>query len=521
MNSVTAWADVGEQSSPHNAIREAARGIAAVDVAVPQRAAQQATVHGSVRPADVRSGDPVAARARPASNRDRDAMPVQVWRMSPLGVELVRCTALAGVRAGDRIDLALEIGRDRADFTALEIASLHEEHGRTILAARWCDADEPRGDQTRRRLGARWRCQPEYLPTGIAPSAVRYADFVHFRIAEISRNGMRLLTSLRNKFLVPGTTFDATCSFPTLDQVEISFRVVQARVVEDGGKPALMLGVTWAARGSRTLETVGQYLLQFGPGATPEQLRAEGLPVRSTSRAFDFGNAQDEGDYREVLALRKLAYVQAGKVSPDAPEAEMGDDFDRQSRIVTARYRGRLVGSIRVMFPRSESDRLKHEDYCELPASLPPRTEIVEMSKACTHPEFRGSDLFYSIIKHGALAAIQSRRKYILMSCTDQLYPIYKKLGFDDLGVSYVHAKMGLRHYVMLGEVAAMVAGRMNPIMWNVAIGPELWAFANLCEVVPHNPWRNARVRLLRLFRPLVFLARLQARRLRSRSKGR
>ncbi|HEY6100012.1 MAG TPA: hypothetical protein VIW03_11310, partial [Anaeromyxobacter sp.] len=112
----------------------------------------------------------------------------------------------------------------------------------------------------------------------------------------------------------------------------------------------------------------------------------------------------------------------------------------------------------------------------------------------------------------------QSRRKYILMSCTDQLYPIYKKLGFEDLGVSYVHAGMGLRHYVMLGEVAAMVAGRMNPIMWNVAIGPELWAFANLCGVVPHSPWRNTRVRLLRVFKPLVFLARMQARRLRSRA---
>ena len=332
---------------------------------------------------------------------------------------------------------------------------------------------------------------------------------------------MQLLTSLRNKFLVPGTTFEATCSFPTLEQVKIAFRVVQARVVEDGGKEALSLGVTWKAQGARADETIGQYLLQFGPGATPEQLRAEGLRVRSTSRAFDFGSVADEDDYREVLALRRLAYVHAEKVSPDAADEEMGDAFDTQSRIITARYRGKMVGSIRVMFPRSESDRLKHEDYCELPASLPPRTEIVEMSKACTHPDFRGSDLFYSIIKHGGLVAIQSRRRYILMSCTDQLYPIYKKLGFQDLGVPYVHATMGLRHHVMLGEVAAMVAGRMNPIMWNVAIGPELWAYANLCGVVPHNPWRNARVRLLRMFKPFVFLARRQARRLRQRSAAR
>jgi predicted GNAT family N-acyltransferase len=378
-----------------------------------------------------------------------------------------------------------------------------------------------RGDRVQRRIGARWRCDPEYLPTGIAPCGVRYADFVVFRIAEISRTGMQLLTSLRNKFVVPGATLEATCSFPTLEQVKIAFRVVRARVVEDGAKRALSLGVTWEAHGARSAEIIGQYLLQFGPGASPEQLRAEGLRVRSTSRAFDFDSVRSEDDYREVLALRRLAYVQAGKASPDAADGDMGDAFDMHSRIITARYRGRMVGTIRVSFPRSESDRLKHEDYCGLPASLPPRTEIVEMSKACTDPEFRGSDLFYSIIKHGGLVAIQSRRKYILMSCTDQLYPIYRKLGFQDLGVPYVHATMGLRHHVMLGEVAAMVAGRMNPIMWNVAIGPELWAYANLCGVVPHNPWRNARVRLLRMFKPFAFLARRQARRLRQRSTGR
>jgi predicted GNAT family N-acyltransferase len=517
MKTGSAWADVSGELQLHSALRDAANGIDHAYGPLPART-PCSTVHGSIQPADVRPGDPVSARARLATARDRDALPVQVWRLSPLGVELVRAGPIAEAGAGDRIDVVLQIGHDRARFSALEVAAVHEERGRALVAARWADADELKGDRARRRVGARWRCQPEYLPTGIAPSAVRFADYVHFRVAEISRHGMQLLTSLRNKFLVPGTTLDATCSFPTLEQVKITFRVVQARVVEDGGKPALSLGVTWEAQGARAAETIGQYVLQFGPGATPDQLRTEGLPVRSTSRAFDFGNVQGEADYREVLALRRLAYVDAGKISSDAIEASMGDAFDRQSRIITARYRGLLVGTIRVMFPRNESDRLKHEDYCELPASLPPRTEIVEMSKACTHPEFRGSDLFYSIIKHGALAAIQSRRRYILMSCTDQLYPIYKKLGFKDLGISYVHAGMGLKHYVMLGEIAAMVAGRMNPILWNVALGPEMWAFAKLCGAVPPSPWRDLRVRLLPMFKPLVFLARMQARRLRARS---
>jgi predicted GNAT family N-acyltransferase len=286
--------------------------------------------------------------------------------------------------------------------------------------------------------------------------------------------------------------------------------------VDDGGKPALSLGVTWEAQGARAAEVIGQYLLQFGPGATPEQVRAEGFRVRSAGRAIEFGYVKSDEEYREVLALRRMVYAHAGKISPDTRDEDMGDAFDLQSRIITARYRGRLVGTVRVSFPRSESARLNHEDYCEeLPASLPPRTEIVEVFKFCTHPDFRRSDLFYSMVKQAALVAIQSRRRFVLMSCTDQLQSVYKRLGFRDLDVSYVHPVMGLRHHLMLAEIAASLSGRMNPILWNVAGGPELWAFAKLCGVVSDGPWRNVRMHMLRAFKPLAFLADLQMRRLR------
>jgi N-acyl amino acid synthase FeeM len=507
MKTVTAWADVAEQlhlrtSAPPGAPR-----------APGARGAGRATVHGGVHPADVRPGDPIAARARLASARDRGETPVPVWRISPLGVELVRTLALGSARAGERIDVTLDIGFERVRFGALEIASVHEERGRTLLAARWCDAEEPRGDRER-RLGARWRCPPEYLPTGIAPCAVRYADFVHFRIVEISRTGMQLLTSPRNKFLVPGTTIDATCSFPTLDQVKLALRVVRARMVEDGGKPALSIGVTWEARGGRrAAETIGQYLLQFGPGATPGQLRAERLPVRSMSRAFDFACATTEEEYAEVLALRKLAYVHAKKVSPDVPDARMGDEFDAQSRIIVARHQGRLVGSTRVVFARTDADRLKHDDYVKLPGWLPPRTEMIESSKTCTHPDFRGNDLFASVLKQMAIVTLGSGRRWLLMSCTDSLRPLYKKLGCRDVGVTYVHPTMGLRHHVMIGDVVSMVCGGMNPIAWHFAIGTDLYRFAKHCGVVPRSLRLAARVRLIRCLAPVAALIERMRRR--------
>ncbi len=493
---------------------------APLDVLPPAAGGRQA-IHGAIVPAEVRPGDPIAARARRrAAGGERDSE-LQVWRISPLGVELVRPPGLGDLRPGARVDLTLRLGDDLLRFPGLAIASSWEERGRTLVAARWCDAEGPGGDRSRRRDGARWRCGEDYLPTGMAANTVRFADWVHFRVADISRTGMRLLTSLRNKFLVPGFAFEGTCTFPTLGEVQLALRVVHARVVQQAGKELLSLGVTWSASGTRSAQTIGQYLLQFGPGATPAQLRSDGFRLRSTSRAFDFGWVHGDEEYRKVLELRRLAYVHAKKVSDDTKDEDMGDAYDARSRIIVARYRGRLVGTLRVMFPATDGDRLKHEDFCTLPATMPPRTEIVEASKACTHPDFRGSDLFYSTLQHASLVTMQARRRYIFMSCQDSLLPIYLKLGFEKLPVSYVHPTMKLRHHVLLGDVAAMAAGRMNPIMWNVAVGPELWTFANLCGVVPRDPWRNARVRLLRLFKPLAFLVRLQANRARAREGAR
>jgi predicted GNAT family N-acyltransferase len=509
MKTMSAWADVNEFTMG----QIATLGLANERSAVAPAPVARSGVHGSIRPADVRPGDPIFARVRLSSARREKDVEARVWRVSPVGVELVWPEALGAARAGAELDLDLQIGRDLVAFRSVSVADVHEERGRTVAAARWADARERRGDRERRRIGARWRTAAEYRATGITQSPVGYNDWVHFRIVEISRSGMQLHTSLRNKYLVPGTTFRAACSFPTLPQVDLDFEVVQARVVEDAGKEVLCLGVTWTGGAGRSREVVGRYVLQFAAGASPRRLRADGFRVKRADRVFDIGSVRDEEEYREVLALRRAAYVAAGKASPDATDADMADAADARSRIITARWNGKLVGSLRVTFPRTDADRLRHDDYCDLPGTLPPRTELVESSKACTDPEFRGADLFYALLKQAALIVVQARRRYILMSCTDDMRRVYRALGFGELGAEYVHPTMGVRHRVMLGDAASMIAGGMNPLCWNVAVGPELYAYAKLCGVLPRSAWLDVRTRLVRLLKPLAFLAYHHARR--------
>ncbi len=464
-------------------------------------------IHGAVQPAEVRPGDPVAAQVRVPGGSSQ--LPSRVWRISPLGVELVRPSELPRPLVGTPLDVSLRIGASVSEFRALPLVATGSERGHDLLAFSW--GHRPGAEPARApRAASRWLCEPGYAPTGIAPSAVRFEDFVYFRVVDVSRDGMQLETSLRNKFLVPGVRLQTTCTFPTQGQLRLDLRVVHARVAERGSKKVLALGVTWSPHGVGGREIVGRYLLQFAAGATIQELRAHGFRLRSSSQAIDFGSLQSDEEYREVLRLRRLAYVHAKKVSADAKDVDMADAFDARSRILVAKHRGQVVGTARLMFPDSGTDRLNHEDFLELPPELPPRTELVEVFKTCTHPGYRGSDLFYALLQHVALVIVQAGRRYALMSATDSLAPIYQRFGFRHTGASYEHPAMRMRHHLMVLDVARVIGGvGVSPIYWNLMRGWEVWKFGRTCGVVATDAWTTTRVHLWRLLRPAAHLVRM------------
>jgi predicted GNAT family N-acyltransferase len=470
---------------------------------------QRESVHGAIVPADVRAGDPVFAQLRVPGGPPRAA---RVWRLSPLGVELVRPGGLAGVGPGSTVELALRVGRGAATFTSLTVAGVNVEHGRELLALAWAPPPSPRPTARDTRGASRWACAGEYLPTGIAPNAARYGDFIYFRVADVSWTGMQLETSLRNTFLIPGLRLEATCTFPAQSrgQVQLPLEVVHARVVLRAQKRVLAVGVRFAAPlRDRARELLGQYLLQFGGGATVKDLCAAGFRIPASSLAFEFGYARTAEEYDEVLRLRRLAYVHARKISAEARAVDMADGFDARSRILVAKHRGRVVGTMRLYYPEAGADRLMHEGFVELPPGLPPRTELVELFKACTHPAYRGGDLFYALVRFAALTLVQSGRRYALMSATDALAPIYARVGFRRTGASYVHPGMGLRHHVMLADTRSVIEGKdINPVFWNLMDGYAIWSFARMGGAVGGGLRDAARVQLWRLFRPLAALVR-------------
>ena len=466
-------------------------------------------IHSPFNPADVHSTDPLSAEVLVQASGFKSRFPV--YRISPLGVEL-DCRSISGedcsemIKAGSQIDLRMQIGKHQSEFNGLVVATKHHEAERDLFGVRWCQVVEPRNVDVERRKLTRWLCGDEFLPTGIAPNPTRFNDYVYFKVHDISKEGMQISTSLRNKFLIRGMVLEAMASFPMVGQVQVNLKILNARIRSVDGRELLSLGTEVVDPDRRVLETIGQYLLQFGSNTTAIDLKREGLPVRSVATALDFSFVKTAEDYNDVLRLRKLAYSAGEKIDPNTRIEEMGDIFDSRARIVMARHMGKSVGSLRLMFHDPE-DLMEHEQFTTLPNDFPRKDELVEVTRVCTDPAYRGSDLFYALMKQMILAIAQSKRRWLVGSATVNLWPLYRKMGFHSTGIKYCHEHIGNEeHEIFLGDVPKMISG--------VGVGPALWneLYADVSDYLrdlhgfEFDPMMNVRMATYRALKPFTFL---------------
>jgi N-acyl-L-homoserine lactone synthetase len=398
---------------------------------------------------------------------------MHVWRVSPYGVEVVG-GADAHLKPGDQVNLQLRVGDQVLTFADIPVQTQTLKNGNYLFGLSLRGSQSPTPDGTMDRRGkARFFCSPAFSPTGVAANPVRFNDRVYFHVRDVSATGMCLVTSMRNKYLLPGLRVSATVAFPVIGNTRVDLVISRSRIELVDGEDRMVLGAKLLNPNQKDLSILGQYLLELGQeGRQPLSigaLRAAGLYVQSASRALDFTYATTEDDYRQVLALRKVAYSRAGKVKAELSAADMGDEFDKRSRILIAKYRGTVVGSMRLIY-NGQGDKMEHEQYTALPDNFPPRDEIVEVTRICTHPDYRGEDLLVGMFAHCAVTSLQSGKRWILGSATKKLLPIYERVGGKTTEVSYRHEALGGdEHFIVLLDLQKrMLATGITPIQWTL-----------------------------------------------------
>jgi predicted GNAT family N-acyltransferase len=460
-------------------------------------------IHQPIVPADIREGDGISVHVKsldPTFSLDQQ---LRVWRLSPLGVELIVEDG-RDVPKGLMIDLQLRIGDHVTNLSGLTVDEIVTEGKRMLLHIRLVPRPSQRLSGVERRQGNRWICSEQFYPTAVASNPALFNDLIYFKVKDISPEGLRLYTSLRNKFIVPGMVFECLVNFPMISQVSMKVIIRNVRVELENGREFLALGVAYEKENASLKETIGQYLIQFADASSPQELLTSGFEINKVSSAVQYSFVRTKEEYEQVLHLRYLAYQSAGKLSPGAKEKDMADEFDARARIVIGKFRGEVVASARLVYCQLE-ECIEQEKYISWHDSLPRKDELVEIMRACTRPDFRGTDLLIGMFKFMAVTVAQTRRNWIVICATDEMVEFYKRVGFDLTGLSYDHPGLNnTKHHVMVGNfVDGMLGKTVGVLVWNLVWADSVRFLTNYSFLTP-DPLTEIRLAIYRCFGPIA-----------------
>ncbi|MCP5179310.1 MAG: GNAT family N-acetyltransferase [Pseudomonadales bacterium] len=473
------------------------------------------SVHDLIFPADIRDEDRIKAWYKTSSTIE-EWLEVKLWRLSPLGVELL-VEASTLVRLAEVLDLRLQLANGVSILQGIVVANDAMIKGKRLIALRLHQSTTKRTDSENRRRESRWICSSQFHPVAVAPNPIVYNDFLYFTIRDISAVGFRAYTSLRNKVLVPGMRLDLQTSFPMVGYVHFPVQIARTALSSENGKDYLEVGMQFESLSKSQRETIGQYLVQFSNAISYEELKGAGLRPLSLYKAVNFFFIKTKDDFLQALELRYLANAKAGKIPESYAIERMADSYDSKSRIIGANFKGKMVGTIRLGFPEG-NERLELEKYVELPDWFPRKDEILECSRAATHPEYRKGDLWYSLIQQTTVSALQAKRRYAVLSTTPELVAMYKRIGFKEAGKTFVmplYPDM-TQHLLILDLPRAVSGGGVGLLAWTMVWKPVAeYVWSN--HIFGSDAFLVSKMRLYKILSPLakffILLGSLRSRR--------
>jgi hypothetical protein len=231
--------------------------------------------------------------------------------------------------------------------------------------------------------------------------------------------------------------------------------------------------------------SIAEFLLMSQPGLTIKELGDKGFSVADLERAFLFRCANQPAQFDGILRLRLEAAQRDGRWVGETDLAKMRDPWDKHARQLYCEVNSRVVAAARIVFNNGLHERSEHVSYgAELPAWLW-EAGFVEGSRLCTHPDFRGAELFFHVIRHVSRIVTQSGYRYLVLNCVDGLVPIYKRtVGVFSLNQRFHTPFMQDRALNLLCvDLRAMQIGaNFMPSTWviNAPVGSYLMATGKL-----------------------------------------
>lgn len=325
------------------------------------------------------------------------------------------------------------------------------------------------------RTSGRVPLNKKFLPLGTFDNPLKFNEAVTFRVTDISKSGAKIITSARNRMLIRGLVVEnASIYFPNVGTVICSFKIKWAKKSNEAD--SIEGGISFIKYDSIFDSILSKYLLCFADISSEVAVREivdANISVRRVKSAVSFEVCSSREDYEGVLSLRHRAYARAGKIEKNASIESMADKYDSHSRIVIAKFKDRVVGSIRFTFCANTEQTFEIEESIDLPRKFN-RLETIEASRACVDSHFENSDLIHGLFELGAQICLKTNSKWVVTSCDDKLLSLYRKLGFKKQGIQFSLKTLGNIPHIFIAAKTKVIytSEGLNPAIWHFSYRP-------------------------------------------------
>lgn len=409
------------------------------------------------------------------------------------------------LREGDEVQLRIQVRTEERYEVWCKVRNIGPWRDATKIGLRRLDVGFPQAVNLDRRESFRLPLAPSLSLKARIRHPFLYGHWSPILVSDVNKSlGFSFLSQDPSILLFEGMELDIHFELASFRKLPFTGRVTWVHATREN---EVKFGVECMDMDWRLQGGLCDYLL-FSRSWTPSKLRAAGFRSNEVKGHLRFRTVKSMEDYAEVLHLRRAAYISASK-RPEATTAEeMATPLDGVSRILMATHHGQLVGSLTFTFPSSEDTDLDSQmgfPGRKYPVHLPPKANMIEVSRLCVHHDYRGTDLLQGMFEHGLKHFLMSDRHWLITSATTDLLPIYERIGFTRLKASYRHPLLNNReHFLIIAHKSAFLWGLgINLLVWNSVFG-DLVRYLLDRNLLALPGWTKAIIRAKLLLRPLA-----------------
>ncbi len=387
----------------------------------------------------------------------------------------LKSNPLLPLEVGDEIELRVQISHYQRFQIWCEVKNKLPWKEGIKIGLRRMDVSFPHEVRIERREAFRLPLAPALALKARIKHPFIYGHWCPLQVSDVNSNmGLSFVSTDPSVLLFEGMELQVHFELASYRETPMIARVAWVHATEANN---VKFGVVCLDMDWKLHNGVCDFLL-FSRLWTPSRLREAGFKSQQVKSRLRFRTVRTMEDYAEVLYLRRDAYVGAGKKPEGTAPETMAGPLDGISRILMAHHHEKLVGSMTFTYPTSQDTILDSQvgfpgQKYPVNIFIPPKANLIEVSRLCIHEEYRSTDLLQGLFEHGIKHFLMSDRHWLLTSAVSDLLPTYARIGFLKLGASYKHPGLNFQeHHLILAHRDAFLLGKgMNLIVWNTLFG--------------------------------------------------